>query len=267
MTGPTIALFGVGRMGLALATGWLGQKSRPDLILIDPKPTGLVEAIAEEEKLALNPEPTEVDILVVAVKPQIFAEAVEEMIGWIGPKTLVLSIMAGVRLKTLAETLGTERVVRAMPNTPGSIGRGVSVICAPDDLTKKDLATANRLLKPLGLVEGPVPESRFSAVTAVSGSGPAYVFLLVEALASAGEAEGLPADLAARLARETVIGAAALLEASDDTPDTLRKAVTSKGGTTEAALDVLMRGDGIPSLLRETVRAAAARERDLSSGK
>ena len=116
-------------------------------------------------------------------------------------------------------------------------------------------------------VLGPVPEAQISAITGVSGSGPAYVFLLVEALASAGEAEGLPADLALKLAQETIIGAAALLEETGEHPEDLRKAVTSKNGTTEAALDILMRGDGMPSLMREAVRAATSRERALSAGK
>jgi pyrroline-5-carboxylate reductase len=189
------------------------------------------------------------------------------MMRWIGPKTLIISIMAGIRLKQMQLALETERVLRAMPNTPGAIGRGVSVISAADDMPKKDIKTAISLLSPLGDVLGPVPEAQISAVTGVSGSGPAYVFLLVEALAGAGEAEGLPEELALRLARETVIGAAALLEETGAPPEDLRKAVTSKNGTTEAALDILMRGDGMPSLMREAVRAAATRERALSAGK
>lgn len=260
-----IALIGAGRMGEALATGWLAKRNRPDLVLVDPKPSALVQAMVEEENLALNPPPAPVDILVLAVKPQIFAETADMLADWIGPSTLVLSIMAGVRLKQLVSHLGTERVIRAMPNTPGAIGRGISVLAAPDNVLKKDLTAATRLLTPLGRVEGPVPETQMSAVTAVSGSGPAYVFLLVEALAGAGEAEGLSPETAMQLAQETLIGAAALLDESGEPAEALRKAVTSKGGTTEAALDILMRGDGIPSLLREAVRAAAARERALSS--
>ena len=260
-----ITLIGVGRMGTALATGWLASRSKPQISFVDPAPSALAQAIAEEEKIALNPTPTPVDIVVIAIKPQVFHEAAADIRPWIGPDTLVISIMAGIRLKQLAEALDTENVLRAMPNTPGAIGRGVSVMAAPDTLSKARIKVATRLLKPLGLVEGPVPEAKISTVTAVSGSGPAYVFLLVEALASAGEAEGLSPDMAQMLARETIIGAAALLEDSQDGPEDLRKAVTSKGGTTEAALDILMRGDGIPSLMREAVRAAAARERALTT--
>lgn len=247
-------------MGTALATGWQTSRSKPEVTLVDPAPSDLIRAIAEEEGLALNPPPAPADIVVIAIKPQIFPEAVAEIQSWVGPETLVISIMAGIRLKQLAEAFNTDLVLRAMPNTPGAIGRGVSVMAAPEALPKASIKAATRLLKPLGIVEGPVPEAQISTVTAISGSGPAYVFLLAEALASAGEAEGLSPEMAEMLARETIIGAAALLEESGEQPDTLRKAVTSKGGTTEAALDILMRGDGIPSLLREAVRAAATRE-------
>ncbi|MEL7128390.1 MAG: pyrroline-5-carboxylate reductase [Pseudomonadota bacterium] len=265
MVAQKITVVGAGRMGTALITGWLTRRSRPHITIVDPEPSALILATVEEEKLKLNPEPSPADVLVLCVKPQIFRSVSKSLTGWIGPKTLVVSIMAGIRLKQLTAHLETERVVRAMPNTPGAIGRGVTAICTPDDLAKKDLTTTERLLKPLGYVEGPLPETQISAITALSGSGPAYLFLLVDALAGAGEAEGLDPKLAERLARETVIGAAALLEESGASPDDLRKAVTSKGGTTEAALDILMRGDGMPSLLREAVRAAATRERALSS--
>lgn len=254
-------------MGAALATGWQSGAQKHGIILVDPAPSDFISAMADEEGLALNPPPTPVDVLVIAVKPQAFETVAPELAGWIGPKTLVISIMAGIRMKNLSSALGTERVLRAMPNTPGSIGQGVTAISAPEEMTKKNIDLAIGLLKPLGLVVGPVPEAQISAVTGVSGSGPAYVFLMVEALAGAGEAEGLSPDLALLLARETIIGAAALLEDSGLPPEDLRKVVTSKGGTTEAALDILMRGDGMPSLMRMAVRAAATRERALSAGK
>lgn len=267
MANLRIALIGVGRMGMALASGWQSSRSRPDIILVDPQPSPLAQAMAEEEGLPLNPPPIPVDVVVIAVKPQIFETATPDIKPWIGPETRIISIMAGTRLKHMQQALETDRVLRAMPNTPGAIGKGVSVISAPEGMSKKDINTAIGLLKPLGDVLGPVPEAQISAVTGVSGSGPAYVFLLVEALASAGEAEGLPADLALKLAQETIIGAAALLEETGEHPEDLRKAVTSKNGTTEAALDILMRGDGMPSLMREAVRAATSRERALSAGK
>ena len=255
-------------MGTALATGWTTQpRAKPDITLVAPRPSALVKAMAEEEGLALNPAPAPMDVVVIAVKPQVFESAVEEIRAWIGPETLVVSVMAGFRLKQLAEMLETPRVVRAMPNTPSSIGEGVTLLTAPDKMAKKDINAAVRLLKPLGMVEGPIHETQFPSATALSGCGPAYVFLLVEAMAMAGESEGLSSELANRLARETVIGAAALLADSEDSPEALRRMVTSKGGVTEAALDTLMRGDGIPSLMRDAVRAAAAKERALSAGK
>lgn len=267
MASKHIAIIGAGRMGTALLNGWVKSRSRPVISVVDPKPSEQVKALADDESLSLNPAPEPVDIVVVAVKPQVFEAACPDISKWVGPNTLIVSIMAGIRIKMLAEQLGTDRVIRAMPNTPGAIGWGVNVLCAPDGAPKKDIAEATRLLKPLGNVEGPVPEAQMSAVTGVSGSGPAYVFLLVEALAGAAEAEGLSPEFSANLARETVIGAAQLLYETGVDPERLRKEVTSKGGTTEAALDVLLRGDGIPSLIREAVRAAAARERALSSGK
>ncbi len=267
MASRQIAMIGAGRMGSALISGWLQGRSKPDITVVEPEPSERITAQAKDKALTLNTAPQPVDIVVVAVKPQIFESAAADIAQWIGPDTLVLSIMAGIRIKTLRELLGTNRIVRAMPNTPGAIGWGVSVICTPDDARKKDIAAATRLLKPLGHVEGPVPEAQMSAVTGVSGSGPAYVFLLVEALAAAAEAEGLSAQFSAVLARETIIGAAQLLYETGDEPGRLRKNVTSKGGTTEAALDILLRGDGMPSLIREAVRAAASRDRALSSGK
>ena len=267
MASTHIAIIGAGRMGSALMSGWLQGRSKPEISIIDPSPSEMVKALAKDHRLGVNPEAKPADIVVVAVKPQIFEKAAPDIAAWVGPETLVVSIMAGIRIKTLRGLLGTDRIVRAMPNTPGSIGWGVSVICTPDDLRKKDIAQATRLLKPLGHVEGPVPEAQMSAVTGVSGSGPAYLFLLVEALAGAAEAEGLSPKLSASLARDTIIGAAQLLYETGNEPGRLRKNVTSKGGTTEAALDILLRGDGMPSLIREAVRAAASRERALSAGK
>ena len=264
MASSTIALIGAGHMGSALAAGWQNQKSKLDVALIDPKPSALALAIAEDGNMSVNPPAHHVDVVVIAVKPQIFETVAADIKAWIGPNTLVLSIMAGIRLKHLAHSLATENVLRAMPNTPGAIGCGITAVCAPQDMPDATVDTGVKLLEPLGHVVGPVPEAQMSTITGVSGSGPAYVFLLAEALASAGEAEGLPPELAQTLARETLIGAACLLDDSGLPPETLRKNVTSKHGTTEAALDILMRGDGIPSLIREAVRAAANRERALS---
>lgn len=265
MAGLKIALIGAGKMGTALASGWQSSRSKHHIALIDPAPSERTLALADDAGMSLNPRAEPVDVVVIAVKPQIFDATADAIKSWVGENTLIISIMAGIRIRNLSERLQTERILRAMPNTPGSVGKGITAICSPSGMAKADVDLATRLLKPLGTVIGPVPESQMPAITGLSGSGPAYVFLLVEALAGAGEAEGLPADLAEQLARETLIGAASLLEKSTESPETLRKNVTSKGGTTEAALDILMGGAGIPSLIREAVRAAATRERALSS--
>lgn len=260
----SIALIGAGRMGTALAKGWLSGKGNADIRISDPQPSAEAQAWAAAGKVSLNPAPSPVSVLVLAVKPQVFPKMAESLKDWIGPKTLVVSIMAGIRVRQLTERLGTARAVRVMPNTPGAIGKGVSVYAVTGKLATADKSAVEKLLAPLGEVIGPVDEKHMSNVTALSGSGPAYVFLLAEAMADAAEAEGLPADLAEKLARLTVQGAAALMAESGETPGALRKAVTSPGGTTQAALDILMDGGGMPRLLRQAIRAAANRDRDLS---
>tara|TARA_R110001583_G_scaffold53350_3_gene164651 strand:- start:219 stop:1025 length:807 start_codon:yes stop_codon:yes gene_type:complete len=264
MAAPSIALIGAGRMGAALASGWLAGKSKPDIRIQDPKPSGTVTEWADAGKVAVNPDPEPVDVLIIAVKPQVFPKMAESLKSWIGPKTLVVSIMAGTRIKQLAERLGTDCVIRVMPNTPGAIGKGVSVISKSDMVMAKQLEIAEKLLRPLGAVIGPVDEKHMSIVTGLSGSGPAYVFLMAEAMADAAIAEGLSAELAEQLAALTIEGAAALMVQSDQPPSALRKAVTSPGGTTQAALDILMDEGGMPILMRKAIRAAANRDRELS---
>lgn len=264
MPGATsLTLFGAGRMGGALLRGWLTGPER-DIAVVEPSPSREMQALAADGRIRLNPPPAESGVLVIAVKPQQFAAIADEAKAFAGAKTLVLSIMAGVRLAQLARRLGTERVIRSMPNTPGAIGQGVTVFSAPPGAKPGDISAARKLLAPLGEVHGPVDERLMPAVTALSGSGPAYLFLLAEVMAEAGEAEGLPRDLAQVLARRTVEGAAALMAESGDSPEALRRAVTSPGGTTQAALDILMETGGMPRLLREALRAAATRDRQLS---
>lgn len=260
----SIVLIGAGRMGAALATGWLAGRAKPSLSIIDPQPSELVTGWEEAGKVTVNPEPAAADIIVLAVKPQMFGKIADSVRPFIGPDSLVISIMAGVRLNQIADRLGTTRIIRAMPNTPGAIGRGVTVLSAAPVLSKTDAETAHRLLAPLGSVEGPVDEKFMSAVTGLSGSGPAYIFLLAEVMAEAAEAEGLPKDLAMRLAIQTVTGAAALMDETGESPGALRKAVTSPGGTTQAALDILTDEGGMPTLMRKAIRAAASRDRELS---
>lgn len=264
MAGPaSLTLVGAGRMGSALLRGWLKGPER-EITVIEPSPRDDLRALADTGRIRLNPAPSPSGIMILAVKPQQFAAVADQARAFIGPKSLAISIMAGVRLAQLSRRLGTDRVIRSMPNTPGSIGRGVTVFAAPDGAVKADLAAARDLLAPLGEVHGPVSEDMMSAVTALSGSGPAYIFLLAEVMTEAGVAQGLPRDLAASLARRTVEGAAALMADSDETPEALRKAVTSPGGTTQAALDILMGTGGMPALFRNALSAAAQRDRQLS---
>jgi len=259
-----ITLIGAGRMGSALAGGWLQAGRGGSIDIVDPQVSDLVQGWADAGRVRLNPPVESTDILVVAVKPQMFGDLAASIAERVSPETLVLSVMAGVSLETLEAKLGTSSVVRAMPNTPGLIGKGITVLSAPRGTNEAAISALKGLLSPLGSVEGPVDEGLLSAVTALSGAGPAYGFLLVEMMAAAGAAHGLGADLAMRLARKTVEGAGALMEASVEDAATLRRNVTSPNGVTQAALDVLMSETAMPSLFEDAIGAAIARDVELS---
>lgn len=262
-----VALIGAGRMGSAMARGWLGDLGAAGiarLSVVEPHPGEDVVAAADGELIALN-DPAEIaDIVVLAVKPQGFSDAVDALKAWVGPQTLVVSIMAGVTIARIAMVLGSSKVARAMPNTPGAIGMGATGYTLSDACGDDEAIATARLLEPLGLVVGPLKEVQMDAVTAVSGSGPAYVFLLVEALGAAGRSAGLDEATAIALARETVIGAGALLSDFAESPAELRKQVTSPGGTTAAALGVLMGEGGMPDLMTRAVDAAVKRAAELA---
>ncbi len=236
----TIALAGAGKMGGAMLTGWLAQGLSPQqVVVIDPHLSPDISALGARG-VRLNPQAKEigtVDTLVVAVKPQSFRDAGAALKALVGPSTLVVSIMAGTTMSVLEEVVGGA-VVRAMPNTPAAIGRGITVAVPAKRVTAAQRAMTDALLKATGLVEWVDDESLMDAVTAVSGSGPAYVFLLAEELARAGVAAGLPEGLATTLARATVAGSGELLHRSDLPSATLRQNVTSPGGTTAAALEL-----------------------------
>lgn len=260
---PSITLYGAGRMGSALAGGWLSSETPPALNIIDPYISAQVQAWADAGRVTLGPgDPP--DILVLAVKPQMFQALSGEMAKLIGPDTQVLSIMAGITLDGLSKALGTDRVARAMPNTPGLIGKGVTILCLPNSAPADTEANLRALLAPLGDVEGPLDETLLSAATALSGSGPAYGFLLAEVMAAAGMAQGLEPCMAMRLARKTVEGAGALMEASSEDAATLRQNVTSPNGVTQAALEVLMEEEAMPALFREAIRAGMLRDQALA---
>jgi pyrroline-5-carboxylate reductase len=265
ITGP-IVLAGAGKMGGALLSGWLarGLDAR-HVAVIEPHPSDEIKALLTKG-IRLNPMPKDVGAvatLVVALKPQTFGEAGAMLKTFTGPSTLVVSIMAGITMASLEAVCGGS-VVRAMPNTPAAIGRGITVAVAANNVSAAQRGVADALLRATGMVEWVDDEKLMDAVTAVSGSGPAYVFLLAEELARAGVAAGLPAELATKLARETVAGSGELLHRSLHASATLRQNVTSPGGTTAAALEVLMGPDGMQSLLTRAVAAATRRSRQLA---
>jgi pyrroline-5-carboxylate reductase len=262
-----IVVVGAGKMGGALLEGWLRFGLDPKAIAaLEPQPAPQIAALGQRGA-RINPGVgtlTNIDAIVVAVKPQIADEALPPLATMIGPSTVVVSIMAGRTLRSILSALKRPcAVVRAMPNTPAAIGRGITVAVAQNaDTAQRNLA--HRLLSATGTVEWVDDEALMDAVTAVSGSGPAYVFLLAEALAEAGVAAGLPPSLAAKLARETVAGSGELLHRETRDAAILRENVTSPGGTTAAALEVLMGKDGLAALMKTAVAAAARRSRELA---
>jgi pyrroline-5-carboxylate reductase len=262
----TIVLAGAGKMGGAMLSGWLAHGlAAKGVVVIEPQPSDDIRRLAAKG-VRLNPPPKDIGhvaALVVALKPQAFREAGPGLQPYAGPSTLVVSIMAGMTIASINQVCGG-RVVRAMPNTPAAIGRGITVAVAAKDVGPHQRQLADNLLRATGSVEWVEDEGLMDAVTAVSGSGPAYVFLLAEELARAGVAAGLPETLAAKLARETVAGSGELLHRSELSAATLRQNVTSPGGTTAAALEVLMGAEDLQSLMRRAVEAATRRSRELA---
>jgi pyrroline-5-carboxylate reductase len=262
-------LVGAGKMGLALARGWLDAGLPPtNLLLIDPNPSEAAQAFAADYGLAIGGEAAGLrpNVLVLAVKPQIIDTVMESLRPVIGPHTLAISIAAGIDIARLSNGLDMGRVVRTMPNTPAQIGKGITGAVAGPAVGPDDRAAAEALLRAAGPVVWFDDEAQLDAVTAVSGSGPAYVFHLVEALAEAGRRQGLPDAIAEQLARQTVIGSAALLEADPAAPAILRQNVTSPNGTTAAGLAVLMGENGLTELIDRTVEAARRRSEELGRG-
>ncbi|MHB8270899.1 pyrroline-5-carboxylate reductase [Bradyrhizobium sp.] len=262
----TVVLAGAGKMGGAMLSGWLAQGlDATRVAVVEPYPSDEIKALLAKG-VQLNPalgDIGSVAALVVALKPQMFREAGPQLRPFAGSSTLVVSIMAGITIAALTEVCGGS-VVRAMPNTPAAIGRGITVAVADKNVSAAQRGTADALLHSIGLVEWTSDEALMDAVTAVSGSGPAYVFLLAEELARAGVEAGLPPELATKLARETVAGSGELLRRSDLDSATLRQNVSSPGGTTVAALEVLMGEGGMQSLLTRAVAAATKRSRELA---
>jgi pyrroline-5-carboxylate reductase len=261
-----LVLLGCGKMGSAMLTGWLEAGLRPEnTYVLDPYPSDWVQGLASKG-LKLNAElPASPAICILAVKPQMMGEALPRLQALGGGDILFLSIAAGTSIATFENTLGAETpIIRAMPNTPAAVGHGITALYGNDHVDDAGMDLAERLLSAVGQTVRIENEVQMDAVTAVSGSGPAYVFHLIETLAAAGVAEGLSAELSMKLALATVAGAGELAENASENVTQLRVNVTSPAGTTAAALEVLMDEDaGFPLLVKRAVAAAAARGREL----
>lgn len=261
-----LVLLGCGKMGSAMLQGWLTQGlPETSVWVIDPHPSDWLSATGVHLNAPLPAAPA---VVLVAVKPQMMADALPSLQPLGNGSTLFVSVAAGTTIAYFEKILGAATpIVRAMPNTPAAVGRGITAIVGNAQVDKAGLAQAEALLRAVGDVLRVESEAQMDAVTGVSGSGPAYVFHLIETLAAAGEAEGLEPDVAMRLAKATVAGAGALAMQAEEDPAQLRVNVTSPNGTTQAALEVLMDEEhGFPNLVKRAVRAAAQRSRELSNG-
>ena len=265
----THLIVGAGNMGGAILSGWLKSSliNARNLAILDPNPG--VEAVYAIERGAKHLADTSdvsrsINTVLLGVKPQMFPQISRELNEQLGDDVVIISIMAGIAISTLQSAFPKADVIRAMPNTPASIGKGVTAFVADKDMDPAKIEAVEALLGASGSVLRIDTDEQINAVTAISGSGPAYLFHFCEALASAGQSLGLPPETAAALARQTIIGASGLLEASDRSPTELREAVTSPGGTTQAALDIFMAADGQTPLTRRAVQNAFDRARELS---
>ncbi|WP_170598753.1 pyrroline-5-carboxylate reductase [Ruegeria arenilitoris] len=259
-----LVLLGCGKMGSAMLAGWL-EHGLPaaSVWVIDPNPSEWLRAQGVNINTPLPEEPA---VVLVAVKPQMMGEALPAIQALGGGGTLFISVAAGTSIATFERVLGAGTpIIRAMPNTPAAIRQGITALIGNASTSGSDMTLAEDLLSAIGDTVRLQDEAQMDAVTGLSGSGPAYVFHLIETLAGAGEAQGLPHDLAMRLAKATVAGAGALAMASEEDPSQLRINVTSPNGTTQAALEVLMHEqDGFPNLLHRAVKAATDRSKELS---
>jgi len=261
-----LVLLGCGKMGSAMLAGWLDQGlPATSVYVLDPYPSDWLKGTGVAINAALPDTPA---IVLVAVKPQMMADALPRLQEMGGGATVFVSIAAGTTIAHFENVLGASTpIVRAMPNTPAAIGKGITAVIGNGAVSVEGVDEAVQLLQAVGQVVRLENEGQIDAVTGVSGSGPAYVFHMIETLAAAGVAQGLPADMAMQLAKATVAGAGALAEAADDTPTQLRVNVTSPNGTTHAGLEVLMdETTGLPPLIVKTVAAAADRSRELANG-
>ena len=259
-----VLLVGCGKMGRALLDGWLGADMVAHVDVVEPGSAPVpADPRVRHHRSADEPD-ADPDVVVLAVKPQAMDVVIDQYRHFARPDCVFLSIAAGKTLGYLQRHLGEHtHIVRAMPNTPAAVGKGISVLVADADADVEQKKVCERLLQVVGMTEWVDDEGLIDIVTALSGGGPAYVFLLIEALAGAGAKAGLPADLAMHLARQTVIGAGMLADMSDEPAAQLRRNVTSPQGTTEAALKILMAENGIQPIFDRAIEAATARSREL----
>ena len=266
----TLVLVGAGKMGGALLEGWLKSGADPArIVAFDPAPPAEVKAMLAEKGIRLNPkisDITDAEVIIVAVKPQVMEDVLPGIVPLKISKPLILSVAAGKTIAGFERHFGADAaVIRTIPNTPAAVGRGITAMASNPNVSAAQMQLARQLLSAVGEVVTVDDEAMIDAVTAVSGSGPAYVFYLTECLAAAGEKVGLPAGLAMQLARATVSGSGELMRQSGIEAATLRQNVTSPKGTTYAALQVLMAEDGMQPLFDKAIEAATRRSRELAS--
>ncbi len=262
-----IILVGCGKMGSAMLDGWIKGNIADEYIVIDPKVNTPPIGIKLFKNISEINSNTQADIVIFAVKPQIAPDIIPNYKKFVSDKTIFISIMAGITIDKIENLLSNRaKIVRAMPNTPAAIGRGITAIYANQNISKNDKDLAKKILLSVGEVVFCHTENMMDAVTALSGSGPAYIFLLVEAMTKAGIKMGLSTEIAEKLARQTVIGSAHLLDIEKSkSAQKLRENVTSPNGTTAAALEILMNSnDGLPKLMERAIKAASKRSQELS---
>jgi pyrroline-5-carboxylate reductase len=267
--GGTLVLLGAGKMGGAMLEGWLKAGVEGHRIaVLDPMPSEAMKALVNTAGARLNPPVSAIadaEVLVIAVKPQLMEEAVPALAPLGRQRPLILSVVAGKTIASFARHFGeTAAIIRSIPNTPAAIGRGITAMAANSHVASAQLQLARQLLSAIGEVVEVSDESQIDLVTAVSGSGPAYIFYVTECLTAAAAKLGLPAEIAKQLARATVAGAGELMRVTGEEAATLRQNVTSPKGTTYAALQVLMADDGLQPLFDKAVEAAAKRSRELA---
>ena len=268
--GGTLVLVGAGKMGGAMLEGWLKGGADPrKVIALDPSPPPEMKAMLESHGVRLNPPVSSIsdaEVVVVAVKPQVLDDVLPGIVALKASKPLILSVAAGKTIASFERHFGSDAaVIRTIPNTPAAIGRGITAMAANANVSPAQLELARALLSAVGEVVTVADEAMIDVVTAVSGSGPAYVFYLTECLAAAGEKAGLPAGLAMQLARATVSGSGELMRVSGTPAAALRQNVTSPKGTTYAALQILMAANGMQPLFDQAIAAATKRSRELAS--